>query len=228
MAHLPGKNRISSGVLWIVVFVPGKHAVLLSLHGMLTSLIHYINQQSPVPLSEADIQLINEAFVPKKYRKRQFLLQEGEVCKYMVFIVKGATRQYTVDDKGAEHVLNLAIENWWTSDRESFQNETPSIYNIDAWEETDALLLPKANGWYDRINAIPAFCEMRKKLDERNYMASQRRLHSSITQLAEHRYEELIDKYPQFLQRFPQHIIASYLGITKETLSRIRNGAVKK
>ena len=195
---------------------------------MLTSLINYIHQQSPVPLSEQDIELLNQAFTFKKYRKRQFLLQEGEVCKNIAFIVKGATRQYSVDDKGAEHVLNLSIENWWTSDRESFHNQTPSIYNIDAWEETEVLLLPKANGWYDKVNAIPAFCEMRKKLDDMHHMATQRRLHSSITYTAEYRYEELLQKYPEFLQRFPQHIIASYLGITKETLSRIRNGAVKK
>jgi CRP-like cAMP-binding protein len=195
---------------------------------MLTPLINYINQQSGVPLSEQDIELLHQAFISKKYRKRQFLLQEGEVCKYIAFIVKGATRQYSVDDKGAEHVLNLAIENWWTSDRESFHNGTPSIYNIDAWEETDVLLLRKANGWYDKVNAIPAFCEMRKKLDDTHHMATQRRLHSSFNYTAEYRYEELLQKYPEFLQRFPQHIIASYLGVTKETLSRIRNGAVKK
>jgi CRP-like cAMP-binding protein len=195
---------------------------------MFTALINYISKQSHIALSEEDIQLIHNAFVPKKLRKRQFLLQEGEVCRYISFIVKGATRQYTVDDKGNEHVLNLGIENWWTSDRESFHKLTPSIYNIDAWEETEILMLPKADGWYDKVNTIPAFCEMRKNLDDSHYMAMQSRLNSSINHTAEYRYEELRQKYPEFLQRFPQHIIASYLGITKETLSRIRNQAVKK
>ena len=161
-------------------------------------------------------------------RKRQFLLQEGEVCKYIAFIVKGATRQYTVDAKGYEHVLNLCIENWWTSDRESFHKELPSIYNIDAWEETELLLLPKANGFYERVNAIPAFQEMRITLDDNQHIAAQKRLNMSINYTADYRYQELIKLHPDFLQRFPQHIIASYLGITKETLSRIRHQSVKK
>ena len=195
---------------------------------MFTSLIHYIQERSASPLSEADISLIEEAFIPKKLRKRQFLLQEGEVCKYIAFIVKGATRQYIVDEKGYEHVLNLSIENWWTADRESFHKETPSIYNIDAWEETELLLLPKANGYYQRINTIPAFNEMRIKLDDNQHMAAQKRLNMAQNYTADYRYEELIKLYPEFLQRFPQHIIASYLGITKETLSRIRHQYIKK
>lgn len=195
---------------------------------MYTSLFEYIAERASNPLSENDISLIKEAFIPKKLRKKQLLLQEGDVCKYIAFIVKGATRQYSVDEKGYENVLNLCIENWWTSDRESFHKETPSIYNIGAWEETDLLLLPKANGYYDRVNDIPAFKEMRIRLDDNNHMASQKRLQASINYPAEYRYEELIKQYPAFLKRFPQHIIASYLGITKETLSRIRNQSVKK
>jgi len=187
------------------------------------SLLQYIRQRSYSPLTEEDISLIEEAFIPKKLKKRQFLLQEGQICKYIAFIVKGATRQYTIDEKGQKQILNLSIENWWTSDRESFQKGTPSIYNIDAWEDTDLLLLPKDNGYYTRVNDIAAFNEMRIKLDDNNHMANQQRLHMSINYSAELRYEDLIKRHPEFLQRFPQHMIASYLGITKETLSRIRS-----
>jgi CRP-like cAMP-binding protein len=195
---------------------------------MHTPLINYIQQRSSTPMTEENLTLIREAFISKKLRKRQFLLQEGEVCKSIAFIVKGATRQYTVDEKGYERILNLSVEGWWTSDRESFQNNTPSIYNIDAWEETELLLLPKANGFYDRVNEIPAFTEMRIKLDDNNHVANQRRLQMSINNTADYRYEELIRSYPEFIRRFPQHVIASYLGITKETLSRIRNQAAKR
>jgi len=184
----------------------------------------YIEKHSGMSLSEEEKALIIEAFLYKKYRRRQFLLQEGEVCRHIGFIVKGATRQYTIDDKGKEQVLNLCIENWWVSDRESFLHRKPSIYMIDAWEETEILLLPR-EGWYDKVNAIPAFSELRKKLDDQHSMAVQRRLHSSINQSAEQRYQELLQFYPEFLQRFPQHVIATYLGITKETLSRIRSAA---
>lgn len=190
------------------------------------TLIKYIQQHSVTPLTENDVALIKQLFIHKKLRKRQFLLQEDDICKYMGFIIKGALRQYTVDDKGTEHIVGLQIENWWTGDRESYFKNTPSIYNIDAWEETDILLLPRAG--LDSMNSICTFLEMRIKLDENYAVASQKRLLLSMSQNAEYRYEQLIHSYPEFLQRFPQHIIASYLGITKETLSRIRNQIVKK
>jgi len=195
---------------------------------MVEKLINYITTYAPMEMSSEDLDILKQAFIPRKFRKRQFLLQEGEVCKFIAFVVKGATRQYTVDGKGNEQVLNLAIEGWWTSDRESFHHETPSVYNIDAWEDTDVLLLPKAGSWYDRVNNIPAFSEMRRKLDDAHHIAAESRLNSYINKSAEVRYHELTDRYPEFLRRFPQHIIASYLGVTKETLSRIRNQGGKR
>ena len=194
---------------------------------MYESLIKYINSYATTPLTDSEIELIKNTFVPKKIRKRQYLLQEGEVCKYAAFIVKGAMRQYSVDDKGAEHIVRLLIENWWASDRESYVMLTPSVYNIDAWEDTDVLLVTKAD-FLNRISSIPAISEMARKLDENYAIASQKRLNTIISLPAEQRYSDFTKTYPEFLQRFPQHIIASYLGITKETLSRIRNHAVKK
>src|SRR5258705_12426386 len=108
---------------------------------MYDSLIKYINSYISTPLIPEQINLVEETFTPKRIRKKQYLLQEGDVSKYAAFIVKGAMRQYTVDDKGAEHIVQLFIENWWASDRESFIMLTPSIYNIDAWEDTDALMI---------------------------------------------------------------------------------------
>ena len=104
---------------------------------------------------------------------------------------------------------------------------TPSIYNIDAWEDTDALLMTKAD-YLSLLDPIPALAEMSRRLDERHSIAVQKRLNSTISYSAEKRYADLANSYPEFLQRFPQHIIASYLGITKETLSRIRKHAVNK
>src|SRR5262249_54792497 len=100
---------------------------------MYDSLIAYINNYSTIPLTENEIEIIKDVFIVKKMRKHQYLLQEGEVCKYFAFIVKGAMRQYTVDDKGTEHMVRLAIENWWIGDRESWTRQIPSEYNIDAW-----------------------------------------------------------------------------------------------
>ena len=190
------------------------------------SIIKYINSFASAPLTESEMEVIKKNFIPKKIRKKQYLLQEGEVCKYMAFIVKGAMRQYSVDDKAVEHIVRLSIENWWAGDRESFTMLTPSIYNIDAWEDTDALLITKAD--MNLLDKIPAVIQMTRKLDDNHAFAYQKRLNAYISLSAEQRYEDFAKQYPEFLQRFPQHIIASYLGITKETLSRIRNSAVKK
>jgi CRP-like cAMP-binding protein len=194
---------------------------------MYDSLLSYIKKHSTTPLTGGDIELIQSNFTPKKLRKGQYVLQEGEVCKSTAFIVKGAMRQYTIDDKGAEHVIHLAIENWWADDRESFLTDTPSRYNIDAWENTDVLVLRKAD-YYDHLIHIPAMMEMIRLLDERHAYANHKRLHSALNDTAEQRYFNLMNTYPEFIQRFPQYLIASYLGVAKETLSRLRSSPVQK
>ena len=190
------------------------------------NLLAYINHYSKIPLSSEEEALVIATFQPKKLRKKQYFLQEGDVCKYASFVVKGAMRQYSVDDKGIEHIVHLFIENYWASDRESTIMLTPSKYNIDAWEDTELLIITRAE-MLDLMEKIPALVEMIRLMDERNAIANQRRLSSTISNSAEKRYEEFVENHPQFIQRFPQHIIASYLGITKETLSRIRKQGTK-
>src|SRR5688572_9336796 len=104
------------------------------------NLLHYVSRHSTLPLTDKEEALIVTTFQPKKLRKKQYFLQEGEVCKYVGFIIKGAMRQYSVDDKGVEHIVQLYIEDWWASDRESALMLTPSKYNIDAWEDTELLI----------------------------------------------------------------------------------------
>lgn len=191
------------------------------------SLINYLNAHISTPLKESEIELVKKALVPKKFRKKQYLLQAGDVCKYFAFIVKGAMRQYTVDDKGAEHIVGLFIENWWAGDRESYIMLTPSPYNVDAWEDTEALIFSRADQ-VDLFHAVPALNELSLRLDERHAIATQKRLNDFVSLTAEKRYAHFTESHPDFLQRFPQHIIASYLGITKETLSRLRGQMSKK
>ena len=193
---------------------------------MHSKLLDYIKQHATLPLSSDEEALIVAAFQPKKLRKKQYFLEEGNVCKYVGFIVKGAMRQYSVDDKGAEHIVHLYIENYWVSDRESAVMLTPSKYNIDAWEDTE-LLIAKVADMLNLIEKVPSFGQMTRLMDQRSFIVSQRRLNSTISNTAEKRYEEFADNHPQFIQRFPQHLIASFLGITKETLSRIRKQAIK-
>ena len=193
------------------------------MHDKLTA---YIEQYSALQLTNQEKALIAATFRPKKLRKKQYFLQEGDVCKYAGFIVKGAMRQYSVDEKGAEHIVQLLIENYWANDRESSAMLTASKYNIEACEDTELLILTRAE-MLDLIEKIPAMAKMIYLMDERNSIANQRRVNSTISSTAEKRYEEFASNHPQFVQRFPQHTIASFLGITKETLSRIRKQATK-
>lgn len=187
----------------------------------------YLKALSPAPLSALERALIKDALVPFKLRKRQYFLQEGDHCKNFAFIVKGAMRQYMVDEKGIEHIVRVGVENWWMGDRESWVMNSPSLYNIDAWENTEMLLINRANT-LELIKKVPAFVEMTRLLDERNNIANQRRLTSSISGAAEKRYTDFVACYPELLGRFPQHIIASYLGITKDTLSRVKRQLMRK
>ncbi len=186
----------------------------------------YMQKFTTAPITGAEKEQYRNAFKPFKLRKKQYLLQEGNQCKYAAFIVKGSMRMYTVDEKGNEHIARLGIENWWMSDRESYVMNTPSIYNIDAWENCELLLLSRPDSL--QLMKIPAFCEMLRHLDDRNNMANQRRITSAISATSEKRYLEFVECYPELLERFPQHIIASYLGFTKDTMSRIKTKLLKK
>lgn len=188
---------------------------------MHNAFFHYLKKFSSDPLSDEEKALIKRTFIPHRLRKRQFLLQAGDQCKYFAFIVKGAMRMYSVDDRGIEHIVRLGVEDWWMGDRESFVDLTPSRYHIDAWEHCELLYITK-EGVNELQEKVPAYREMRLKLDERNIMANNRRLTSAISSLADKRYTDLVECYPELIERFPQHIIASYLGINKDTLSRVK------
>jgi CRP-like cAMP-binding protein len=149
-------------------------------------------------------------------------LEEGGVCKYYAFIIKGAMRKYYVDDLGKEHVVDLYVENWWAGDRESYVMLTPSIYYIDAWEDCELMLITNESK-IQLCSQLPAFNEFLLKLDEKYNIATQKRITSAISSSAKVRYDDFASSHPEFVQRFPQHVIASYLGITKETLSRVRS-----
>jgi len=193
---------------------------------MYDSLFLYIETKSSMLLNEGDRILLQSKFKPKKLRKRQYFLQEGDVCKYMGFIVKGSTRMFTVDEKGHEHILRFGLESWWVGDYESFHLLTPSRYHIEALEDTE-LLLVTYEQIQEMITSIPALDATIRAMDKQNVIANAKRMHAAISLTAEERYEELAKAYPIFLQRFPQNMIASYLGISPETLSRIRKNALK-
>lgn len=174
-----------------------------------------------IQLNESEEKFFISLLRHRKLRKRQFLLQEGDISRQEAFILKGCLRTYEVNENGNEHVLSFAIENWWVGDLYSFIENVPSRYNIDALEPTELLWLdlPSQELLYKEV---PKFERYFRLLIQNAFVATQRRVISSISKTAEERYVEFLEKYPTLELRVPQHQIASYLGITPESLSRIR------
>ncbi len=181
-----------------------------------------------IKLTEGEKELSRSFFIPKKLRKKQYLLQQGDVCKYVAFVDKGLLRSYTVDDKGHEHITQFAFEGWWISDQLSFLTEQPSDYNIEAMEDVELLLLTKQSE-EQMLKKIPKFERFFRILLQNSLIATQKRLMNTLSQTAEERYNELVAACPETLpNRIPQHMLASFLGITPETLSRIRRQIASK
>ena len=175
-----------------------------------------------VSLTTNEYEICKTLFIPKKLRKRQFLLQKGDVCKYTAFVEKGILRSYTTDDKGNDHILQFALEGWWMGDLYSFLTNEPSIYDMDALEDCELLLITQPS-WEELFEKVPAMERYFRILIQNNLIATQRRLMGAMSQTAEEKYLQLVDTFPDCIQRVPQHMIASYLGITRETLSRTRS-----
>jgi CRP-like cAMP-binding protein len=189
---------------------------------MYEALFHYIENRSGLKLTDDEKALIESKFRPKTLRRRQYFLQEGEISKNIAFVVKGSARMFSIDDKGHEHIVRFALENWWLADHESVNLLTPSRYHIEVLEETELLVISVANA-LDLREQVKSFDLTIKAMDRQLAIATQKRIHSALSMTAEERYDDLATNYPQFLQRFPQNMIASYLGISPETLSRIRS-----
>src|SRR3954467_6172955 len=177
--------------------------------------------QDKIKLTGEEQEKAKTFFTPKKLRKKQYLLQEGDVCKYMAFVEKGLLRSYNVDDKGYEHMIQFAWEGWWISDTYSFLSGEPAAYNIDAIEDAELLLISLPH-FEEMTGKVPKMERYFRILFQNNIVSKERRLLSSITYSAEEKYLKLSETNPELIQRIPQNLIASYLGITPETLSRIR------
>lgn len=164
---------------------------------------------------------IRNFLTPKKIRKKQYLLQEGDVCKFIAFVEKGSLRSYTIDEKGVEHIIQFALEGWTIADLYSFLTSEPSTYNIDALEDSELVLITQS-AHEQMLKEIPKYESYMRIQVTGAYIAMQKRLTSIISLPLEERYKNLTSVYPDIVQRVPQHMIASYMGLTPETLSRVR------
>lgn len=179
------------------------------------------NLNKYVTLTSDEVAIVQSLFVYRKFRKRQYIQQEGDVTRFETFVIKGVTRTYDVDDNGQEHVVQFGIEDWWVGDLYSFLTETPSAYNIDCLEDTETLQITKQDLelLYERVPRMERHFRI---LIQNAFIASTRRLSTSLSKTAAERYDDFIKRYPHIEQRVPNHQIASYLGITPQSLSRIR------
>jgi CRP-like cAMP-binding protein len=171
--------------------------------------------------TEADLAKIDAVTVNKKLKRRQYLLHEGQICQYNAFVASGLLRLYRVGNDATEHILRFAAENWWICDLESFHQGLPAKGAIDALEDSQLLLWSKEN-WEMLRREIPAFDALQTKLTSRAIDAQADRLHVAISYTAEEKYHAFLKAFPDFHNRVPLHMVASYLGLSRETLSRVR------
>lgn len=175
-----------------------------------------------IPLTDEEFPLCTSLMIPRRLRKGAYLLQEGDVSKYLCFVTRGCLRSYTIDKKGEEHIVQFALEGWWITDLYSFLTGKPGSYFIDALEESDLLMIDAAS--YENLcTTVPKFERYFRKLLQNNYIAIHRRVLNSISKSAQEQYSQLIQDYPAIAQRVAQRHLASYLGVTPEGLSRIRH-----
>lgn len=187
-------------------------------------LIDYFNKI--LPLDDEEKAFVEDVFKEKRIKRRQYILQEGEICKHNTFVLEGCFKMYFVDYNGKEHNLQFAIENWWIGDIGSFHSNEPSKLYIEALENSVILQIKKE----DQLKLFveyPKFNRIFRVLAENAMVGLQKRTIQNISSTAEERYLDFLKRHPQFFNRISNVQIASYLGVTPEFLSAIRKKIAK-
>jgi len=179
-----------------------------------------------IPLSRVEKDLLVSKVQWKRFRKHQFVLQEGDVCRQINFVISGCLRTYKIDEQGNIHILQFAIENSWINDLGSFHSFVPSTLNIDALEDTEVLQISYEN-LISLYTEAPKFDKVFRVLIENAYIGLQKRLLLNISSTAEERFRSFSETYPNLTNRLSQVQIAAYLGVSPEFLSRLRSKAAK-
>jgi CRP-like cAMP-binding protein len=174
-----------------------------------------------IQLTKEETDYFTSLLKEKKLRRKQYLLQEGDISHYENFVVKGCLRAYHIDPKGQEHIVQFAVEDWWIGDMYSFLTQKPSKYNIDALEDSIVLSMEKKS-MDELYTKVPKFEKFYRHLLQNAFIALQERIASNISETGEERYRQFRLKYSKIEERVPLRMIASFLGLTPESLSRIR------
>ena len=174
-----------------------------------------------VNLTAQEEELICEKMELLKFKKKAFLLEPGKLCKGNYFVLTGLVRQYLITPKLMEQIVQFGLESWWITDQESLANKQPSSYYIQTIEASEVLFLTEQNREL-LCEAIPRLESYFRIMMQRAYVAMQRRVGFMLNYTDEERYRYFAELFPDFMQRVPQYMLASYLGFTPQFLSRIR------
>jgi CRP-like cAMP-binding protein len=185
------------------------------------------NIRSKINITNEELDKIISFIKPLSIKRKQHIFRQGEIARYNIFVEKGALRSYSIDEKGVEQVIQFALEDHWIGDLYSLITNKPSELYVEAIEDSEVLLLP-SEAMEILYREVPSLERMFRILMQNAYVATLKRLNSTLRISAEERYVELTKTYPDIAQRVPLAHIASYLGITPESLSRIRKHLVKK
>ena len=177
-------------------------------------------------ISDKDFEYILQHYTHIKRKKHQFIVQAGEFVHNDYWVIKGCLKAYFVDDEGKEHILQFAMEDWWITDYNAYHNKVKSDIFINCIEDSELLCLSLEN--YEKLcrefHFMDHFSSMKSK---KGYIALQKRILSLLKNSAQERYEQLLNQYPKLFQRVPKKMIASYLGVSRETLSRFYRDSKK-
>ncbi|MBE8724334.1 Crp/Fnr family transcriptional regulator [Flavobacterium hungaricum] len=176
--------------------------------------------QKIIPLTDEEFAFVNSHFSTKKFKKHQFLIQEGDPVKYSYFVISGLLKLVYTDSSAKQHIVSFAMEDWWESDFYAFYTQTNATMSLECLEDTEVLCCT--------LDDYKKLCSGLQKMERFflekatfGFLGSQRRIISWLTSNSKERYEHLLQQYPSLFQRVPKSLIASYLGVSRETLSRL-------
>ena len=187
--------------------------------------VNYIKRH--IALTDVEVEYLNSIVKVTKVKKRQFIVQPDFVCKYRSYVVSGTFRAYLIGNEGSDHTIAFAIDDWWISDYNSYIFQQPATLFVEALDDSTVIQLDY-NAEQLLRETHPKFEKFFRIITERSFAFLQKRMLSALSKTAEERYEEFMEKYPKVAGRVPQYTLASYLGMSTEFLSKIRNNRVSK
>lgn len=190
---------------------------------MFTALFQHIEKF--IPLEPSEIDILESCLSLSSIKKKDHVLKEGQVCNTMYFIIKGCMRQYIINSRGSEQTLQFGIENWWMTDYLSYHNHVPSHFYIQAVENTEVIAIEKPI-LESVLIQIPKLERYFRIVSQKSFGAAQMRIKFLFTMSADERYHHFNNHFPEFVQRVPQYMLASYLDFSAEFMSKIRAGKI--